>query len=65
MQEYLECTLPRHSQDVQPMSGIATWLQAHRRILRHTATLPKDPYIGLRAENVLNDMLPELRAIAD
>ncbi len=65
MQEHLECTLPRRSQDVQPMSGIASWLQTHRRTLRHTATLPKDPYIGLRAENVLNDMLPELRAIAD
>jgi len=47
------------------MSGIASWLQTHRRTLRHTATPPKDPYIGLRAETVLNDMLPELRAIAD
>lgn len=64
IQAHLNRTLPGHSQEGQPMSGIASWFETHRRILRYAATLPSDRYRRVRAEDVLNDLRPQLRAIA-
>jgi hypothetical protein len=64
MQAHLDRTLPGYSQDGQPMSGIASWFETHRRILRYSAALPGNRYLRVRAEDVLNDLRPQLRAIA-
>jgi Sulfotransferase family len=64
IQNHLQRTVPGYPQDDQPMSGIAAWYAAHRRILMFTATLPNDRYLRVKAEDTLNDMRPHLRAIA-
>jgi len=64
MQEHLSRTVPAHPQDGEPMAGIAAWYETHRRILHFAADLPADRYTRVRAEDVLNDSLPQLRAIA-
>jgi hypothetical protein len=46
------------------MSGIASWYETHRRILKFAAKLPADRYKRVRAEDVLNDSESQLRAIA-
>jgi hypothetical protein len=48
----------------QPMSGIASWVEIHCRILRFARTLPRDRYMRIRAEDVLNNTGPQLRSIA-
>jgi Sulfotransferase family len=64
IQEHLNRTVPEIPQDDQPMSGIAAWFATHRRILRFAVTLPNDRYMRIKAEDVLNDLRPQLRAIA-
>jgi len=64
MQEHLSRTVPAHPHDGEPMAGIAAWYETHRRILHFAADLPADRYTRVRAEDVLNDSLPQLRAIA-
>lgn len=63
IQEHLERILPGYGRKGQPMSGIAQWFETHRRILRFASTLPSSRYIRVRAEDVLNDMHTQLRAI--
>jgi hypothetical protein len=64
MQEHLSRTVPAHPQDGEPMAGIASWYETHRRILHFAADLPADRYTRVRAEDVLNESSPQLRAIA-
>jgi Sulfotransferase family len=64
MQEHRNRTIPSYPQDGEPMSGIASWYDTHRRILHFSAKLPPDRYLRVRAEDVLNDTEPQLRAIA-
>jgi hypothetical protein len=46
------------------MSSIGSWYETHRRILNFAAAIPADRYIRVRGEDVLNDSVPQLRAIA-
>jgi hypothetical protein len=46
------------------MSGIASWVEVHCRILQFAATLPKHRYMRVRAEDVLNQPRSQLPAIA-
>ncbi len=64
MEEHRNRTVPTHPQDGEPMCGIASWYETHRRILHFAATLPTDRYILIRAEDILNDLEPQLRGIA-
>lgn len=64
IQEHLNRILPGYGQDGQPMSGIAAWFETHQRILRFAALISSDRYMRIRAEDVLNDMCQQLRAIA-
>jgi Sulfotransferase family len=64
IQEHFNRILPGYRQDDQPMSGIATWFETHRRILRFAASLPSHRLMRVRAEDVLNDMRHQLKAIA-
>jgi hypothetical protein len=64
MQEHLSRTVPSHPQDGEPMSGIGSWYEIHRRILNFAAGLPADRYLRVRAEDVLNDPKTQLHAIA-
>jgi Sulfotransferase family len=65
IQEHRRRTRPGASQVGEPVSGIAAWFETHRRILRCTATLPKDRYMRVRGEDVLNHTCAQLGAIAD
>jgi len=64
MQEHRKRIVPLDPQDHEPMFGIASWYETHRRILHFGATLPVDRYMRIRAEDVLNDTESQLRAIA-
>ena len=64
IREHRNRFLPSYLRDSEPMSGIASWYETHRRILKFAARLPADRYKRVRAEDVLNDSEPELRAIA-
>jgi len=52
-------------QDGEPMRSIAAWYEIHRRILLFADGLPEERYLRVRAEDVLNDPRPQLRAIAE
>jgi len=64
IEAHLERMLPGRGAIDQPMSGIAAWYVAHSRILRLAAALSPDRYLRVKAEDVLNDPLPQLGAIA-
>jgi hypothetical protein len=64
MQEYLSRTVHSYPPDGEPMSGIASWYNTHRRILNFAAKLPPERYMRVRAEDVLNDSESLLPAIA-
>jgi hypothetical protein len=64
IQEHRNRTVPSHPQEGEPMSGIGSWYDIHRRILRFAARLPADRYMRVRAEDVLNDANSQLCAIA-
>jgi Sulfotransferase family len=63
MEEHWNRMMPRPL-DGQPMSGMASWFDAHRRIVHFTDTLPVGRHLRVRAEDVLNDTDPQLDAIA-
>ncbi len=63
-EEHVNRTAPSFAIPGQPMSGIAAWVDTQVRILRFTASLPQSRYFRVRAEDVLNDPRPQLRAIA-
>jgi hypothetical protein len=63
MQEHRQRTVPSHPQGDEPMSGIGSWYEIHRRILLFAAGLPSRSYFRVRAEDVLNDTHSQLRAI--
>jgi hypothetical protein len=54
----------RRAQKGEPMSGIASWYEIHRRILYFASSLPDDRYLRVRAEDVLNDGDSQLLVIA-
>jgi len=56
--------VPEHPMNGQPMAGFAAWRDVHARILRFAATLPAGRVMRVRAEDVLNNPGPQLRAIA-
>jgi len=64
IQQHFNRILAGYRQDGQPMSGVAAWFEAHRRILRFAADLSPDRYMRVRAEDVLSDMRHQLAAIA-
>ena len=64
MQEHWNRINPSHSPDGEPMSGIGFWYEIHQRILHFAASLPKDRYLRVRGEDVLNDTQSQLHAIA-
>jgi len=64
LQQHWNRIVPGYSLQAQPMSAIASWVETHCRILHFTATLPKNHYMRVRAEDVLNDTHAQLRAIA-
>jgi hypothetical protein len=65
MVQHRNRTVPSHPLEGEPMTGIAAWLDVHARILRFTTSLPKDRVLRVRAEDVLNNPGPQLRAIAE
>ena len=64
IQEHFNRILPGYGQEGQPMSGVAPWFAAHRRILRFANDLSSERYMRVRAEDVLNEMPHWLKAIA-
>ena len=48
----------------EPMTGIASWFQAHERILKFCAGLTEDRHIRIRAEDALSDPDREMGRIA-
>jgi hypothetical protein len=64
MQDHRARTVPDDPQYDEPMYGIASWYSIHRRILHFGADLLPHRYLRVRAEDVLNDSGPQLRAIA-
>lgn len=62
MQEHWNRIMPRPL-DGQPMSGMASWFDAHRRIVDFTDTLPRGRHLRVRAEDILNDTDPQLERI--
>lgn len=64
IEQHLTQLFPGHSQLDQPMSGIASWFQAHRRILQFASALPNERYLRMKAEDILNNMHSQLGAIA-
>jgi Sulfotransferase family len=48
----------------RPMIGIAAWSATHWRILQFAKGLPVQRYLRLRAEDILNDAVSHLAAIA-
>jgi hypothetical protein len=63
LREHYHRTVPGALMPGQPMSGIAYWVATHGRILDFAATLPRDRYLRVRAEDVLNDTPSRLRSI--
>jgi hypothetical protein len=63
IQGHLNRTIPSYRQNGEPMSGIGSWYDIHRRILLFAANLPADHYLRVRAEDVLNDTESQLHAI--
>jgi hypothetical protein len=64
VQEHWDRILPGNLMQGQPMSIIASWVEAQCRILNFVAILPKDRYLRLKAEDILNDSPAQLRTIA-
>jgi hypothetical protein len=64
MLEHWNRIVPGYPMQGQPMSGIASWVETHCRILRFAASLPKNFCMRVRAEDVLNDAHSQLQLIA-
>jgi hypothetical protein len=65
MQEHRSRTVPGDPQHDEPMLGIASWYDIHRRIVHFGTELPAHRYLRVRAEDVLNNSESQLRAIAE
>jgi len=65
LEQHLKRTVPGFSIPDQPISGIAYWLETHLRILCFTAPLPQSSSLRVRAEDVLNDPVHQLRKVAE
>jgi hypothetical protein len=61
---HLEKTLGCRPPRTAPMSAIGAWYDIHRRIVNFSLELPASRYLRVRAEDILNDPEPRLRAIA-
>jgi len=64
LQNYYHRIVPGNLTPAQPMSDMAYWVETHCRILGFGSTLPRDRYLRVRAEDVLNDTDTQLRSIA-
>jgi hypothetical protein len=64
IQGHLSRTIPSYRQNGEPMSGIGSWYDIHRRILLFATNLPADRYLRVRAEDILNHTQLQLHAIA-
>lgn len=64
MQEHWRRTMREEPPEGLQVSCVASWIDVNRRILRCGATLPPDRYVRIRAEDVLNDPVMQLRSIA-
>ena len=64
MARHLDTTLPGVALTFNLTSGVETWREVHERILRFTASLPRERVLRLRAEDALNDARESMRAIA-
>ncbi len=64
LQEHYHRILPGYELPGQPMSGIASWVEVQCRILGFVSTLPRERWLRVRSEDVLNDSGPRLRSIA-
>jgi hypothetical protein len=62
---HLRLTLPSYPRDGEPMAGIASWYEIHRRILLFGADLPECRYLRVRAEDVLNETTSQLQMISE
>jgi hypothetical protein len=62
--EHWNRTFPGRAMEGQPMSGVASWVEANCRILQMASRLPEGRYIRVKAEDVLNDKYRQLRSIA-
>ena len=62
-EEHVARTVPGFSLPDQPMSGIASWVETHCRILSFGENLPTDRYMRVKAEDLLNNADPHLRSI--
>lgn len=62
MEDHWNRIMPRPLEG-QPMSGMASWFAAHRRIVRFAAALPEGQLLRLRAEDILNDTDQQLSAM--
>jgi len=65
LEQHLQRTVPGFSIPDQPMSGVAYWLEIHLRILSFTARLPPRASLRIRAEDMLNDSVHQLRRIVE
>lgn len=65
MESHWNRTMPSQPQDGEPMLSMHAWYETHRRIMLFAQMLPPDRYLQVRAEDVLNDGEPRLRAIAE
>ena len=57
-------TTPEFPRRGEPMTGIASWFQAHERILEFCAGLPEERRLQVWAEDALNDPDREMGRIA-
>lgn len=65
MQEYRQRIVPEYPREGEPMYGIASWYETHRRICELGVTLSPERYMRVRAEDVLNDSERYLGVIAE
>jgi hypothetical protein len=49
----------------QPTAGVAAWFEMNQRIVEFCASLPPERTMRVRAEDVINDAEPRLRAVAE
>ena len=64
MREHWHRTMPNQPFDELEVSCVVSWLDINQRICRFGATLEGDRYLKLRAEDVLNQSVAQLRSIA-
>jgi hypothetical protein len=63
IEEHWNRITPSYPKNGEPMAGIGSWYEIHRRILNFAAGLPEDRYLRVRAEDVLNHTQSQLHAI--